>query len=230
MGEAKRRQQQAPTIAYHHTSTLRTNLIWMSGVIELEGRSKGAFHPQLGEITTNANLRRAMRDFPPLAWFTTQIHIPGCLTGAHIAFVDNETGERNAVLEGPEAANALALQRVALGFPIQGAGLVPWPEHPGYQTAEGRELNDSAREFGDNPDHWYVSETPVDVLMATEFWSSRTIQNPRLTPFPEYLPDMRRMVTLCRTTPGVFIPPSWLKPEEASRLASALGLPAALPR
>ena len=27
-----------PTV-YHHTSTVRTNLIWMSGVIEVEGKS-----------------------------------------------------------------------------------------------------------------------------------------------------------------------------------------------
>jgi hypothetical protein len=55
-----------PTV-YHHTSTLRTNLIWMSGVIEVEGKSKGVLHPQIGEIRTDAKVRRALKDFLPVA-------------------------------------------------------------------------------------------------------------------------------------------------------------------
>ena len=46
MGAAKRKRQNRVPTVYHHTSTLRTNLIWMSGVIEVEGKSKGVFHPQ----------------------------------------------------------------------------------------------------------------------------------------------------------------------------------------
>lgn len=49
MGEAKRRKMKEAElgpVVYHHTSTLRTNLLWMSGVIELEGQSRRpAFHP-----------------------------------------------------------------------------------------------------------------------------------------------------------------------------------------
>ena len=87
-----RRQNQAATV-YHHTSTLRTNLIWMSGVIEVEGKSKGVFHPQLGEIRTDAKVRRALKDFPPVAWFTTRIAVPRVLTSSEIVFVERVTGE-----------------------------------------------------------------------------------------------------------------------------------------
>ena len=44
MGEAKRKSLAERTIIYHHTSTLGTNLIWMSGVIELEGKSPPVIH------------------------------------------------------------------------------------------------------------------------------------------------------------------------------------------
>jgi hypothetical protein len=50
MGEAKRRRQQNSTpdrVVYHHTSTLRTNLLWMSGVIEVEGRGRDGFTRRL---------------------------------------------------------------------------------------------------------------------------------------------------------------------------------------
>src|SRR5712664_3230068 len=81
MGEAKRRRlaSDGSLTVYHHTSTLRTNLIWMSGAIELEGRSPPVYHPRLGEIRTDALARRSMKDFAPLAWFTTQTSIPQCL-------------------------------------------------------------------------------------------------------------------------------------------------------
>jgi hypothetical protein len=60
---------------------------------------------------------------------------------------------------------------VALGFPLVGRGFVKWPEHPGCATAKGRELNATARAVGDDPDDWYVSEQPVDVLTLSEFWA-----------------------------------------------------------
>ena len=78
-GEAKRKRENAVPTVYHHTSTLRTNLIWMSGVVQVEGRSEGAFHPDLGEIKTDELMRRACKEFPPVAWFTTRIKIPECL-------------------------------------------------------------------------------------------------------------------------------------------------------
>jgi hypothetical protein len=39
MGEAKRKRLADRTVVYLHTSTLQTHFIWMSGVIELEGKS-----------------------------------------------------------------------------------------------------------------------------------------------------------------------------------------------
>ena len=60
MGEAKKRRLAGTgkVIVYHHTSTLRTNLIWMSGVIDLEGLSPPVLHPHTGEIGNDALARR----------------------------------------------------------------------------------------------------------------------------------------------------------------------------
>ncbi len=226
MGAAKRkRQNQVPTV-YHHTSTLRTNLIWMSGVIEVEGKSKEVFHPQLGEIRTDAKVRRALKDFPPVAWFTTRIDVPKVLMSTEIVFVDRETGELelDRLKTNAEIANALSLNRIALGFPIADIPVVPWPEHLGYRTSEGQELNETARVVGDNPDDWYISDTPVDVLKASEVWISRSMMKPKLERFDWYLRDVRRMVTLCRERKA-YIPPSWLTPEQGEGLARRAGLP-----
>jgi len=70
-----------------------------------------------------------------------------------------------------DTANALALNRVAIGFPAATIGAVRWPDYGAYSTAEGRELNETAREVGDDPDDWWVSEQPVDLLLETEFWA-----------------------------------------------------------
>jgi hypothetical protein len=70
----------------------------------------------------------------------------------------------------------------------------------------GRELNETAREAGDDPNDWYVSETPIDVMKVSEFWSSRTVLNPRLQRSDSYIADIRRMVTMCRERDGVFSP------------------------
>jgi hypothetical protein len=81
MGQAKRRQQQNAAlgpVVYHHTSTLRTNLLWMSGVIEVEGSGRQPLHPQLGTIKTDVLRRRALNDFRAVAWFTSEIAVPNC--------------------------------------------------------------------------------------------------------------------------------------------------------
>lgn len=88
MGQAKRRREAGVQVVYHHTSSLRTNLLWMSRYIALEGNSKGVIHPELGEIHTDAALRRPMRDFPPLVWFTTRIQAIACPTQAGWALRD----------------------------------------------------------------------------------------------------------------------------------------------
>ncbi|RJT32782.1 hypothetical protein D3227_25625 [Mesorhizobium waimense] len=226
MGEAKRRRERAVPTVYHHTSLLRTNLIWMSGVIEVEGKSKGAIHPKLGEIKTDSITRRAMNDFPALAWFTTKLDIPRTLTaGASMFTVDKTTGERKEIKTTSDHVNAMALNRIALGFPVADIPVVRWTNHQGFATNEGRELNESARSVGDDPDDWYVSDAAVDVLRVSEFWYAKSILNPKLERSDAYISDIRRMVTMCKQTPGCFIPPSWLKPEEAQQLARQLGFP-----
>ncbi|TDH62352.1 hypothetical protein E2C06_12145 [Dankookia rubra] len=213
-------------VVYHHTSSLRTNLLWMSGYIDLEGNSKGVIHPELGEIHTDAALRRPMRDFPPLVWFTTRIAVPACLHQSTIMLLDKVTGETRAI-DGPEgSSNAIALNRLALGFPIASIPVTPWPEHAGYSTPEGQGLNESARAVGDNPDDWWVSNSPVDLLQMSEIWVSPRIANPKLQRSDHYLIDVRRMVTACRANPSAYIPPSWMPTSRAVRLAERIGVPA----
>jgi hypothetical protein len=225
MGEAKRKRQNQAQTVYHHTSTLRTNLIWMSGVIQVEGKSEGAFHPQLGKVRTDATMRRPLKDFPPVAWFTTHIEVPKVLMVHEMVFVDKVTGEPIRRMEiGLEISNAYALQRLALGFPVASIPAVPWPEYYGYLTPEGQELNETAREKGNNPDDWYLSESPVDVLQVSEFWCSRSILKPKLRRDDGYIRDIRRMVTLCRERKA-YILPTWLNEEQAQALARRLGLP-----
>jgi hypothetical protein len=137
---------------------------------------------------------------------------------------DKSTGITREVARDPRLANAIALNRIALGFPVAAIPVVPWRDHLGYATDEGRELNETAREAGDNPEDWYVSEVPVDILAATEIWTSSSIMRPKLKRLDAYLPHVRQMVEMCRSTPGTFIPPTWLKVEQQRELARQMGV------
>jgi hypothetical protein len=174
-------------------------------------------------------LRPGFKDFPPLAWFTRRIKVPNCLVRYTLVVVDPQTGERIEHDVGGEVSHGFALNRVALGFPLVGQGFVKWSDHPGCETAEGRELNDSASALGDDPGDWYVSEQPVDVLMLGEFWTSRSMLEPKLERFDCYLAEIHKMVTLCRTRKGVVIPPSWLTRSQGEQLARLWGIEVAAP-
>lgn len=165
-----------------------------------------------------------MRDFPPLAWFTTRTDVPECLLRSSLVVQDKSTGAAREVARDPRIANAIALNRIALGFPVAAIPVVRWRDHPGYATEEGSELNETARDAGDNPEDWYVSATPVDVIAATEIWSSPSIMRPKLTRMDAYLPHVRRMVEMCRSTPRTLIAPSWLRVEQQRELARQLGV------
>jgi hypothetical protein len=200
----------------------------MSGVIQVEGKSAGVLHPQLGEIKTDVLARRGLKDFPAVAWFTRRIDIPRCLLRASFFMSKESTGERIPIPtydhdEG--VANMIALNRVALGFHAADIAVLPWSEHRGYNTSEGRELNESAREAGDDPDDWYVANEPVDVLKISEFWFSKTKAQPKLQRLDKQIADIRRMVSLCRTRRDVYIPPSWLTPEQGAALAKSMNVP-----
>ncbi|HEX8625866.1 MAG TPA: hypothetical protein VF782_12445 [Allosphingosinicella sp.] len=226
MGEAKRRRAEQAQLIYHHTSSLRTNQLWMAGVILPEGKMPAVLHPKLGEIQTDAFLRRAMVDFPPVVWLTRRIEVPNCMLQTGLRFADKETGvERGRSEAGADLSNAIALNRLALGFRIADVSVVPWPEYPGYSTAEGQELNESAREVGDDPDQWFVSEEPIDLLAMAEIRVSRSIARPKLERSDRYLGEVKALIQRCRDTPGAFVPPSWLKPGEARLLATRLGVP-----
>jgi hypothetical protein len=139
--------------------------------------------------------------------------------------VDTKTGERRTINLDAAATNVLALNRIAIGFPIASVPVIPWPNHAGYGTGEGLELNETAIEAGDDPTHWYVAEEPVDVLHASEIWSSSSMLKPKLSRLDWYLKDVHRMVRACREHEGTYIPPTWLKAEEAQLLAKQLNLP-----
>ncbi|OSI60343.1 hypothetical protein BSZ21_38960 [Bradyrhizobium canariense] len=231
MGEAKRRRLQSSTsggIVYHHTSTLRTNLLWMSGVVEVEGQGHEPIHPHIGVIKADVLRRRAMQDFPPLAWFTADVAVPKCLRNMKLCFTDKTTGEvryEDQVIGN--LSDAIALNRVALGFRLSDCPvIVKWSEHPGYGTAEGRELNESALDCGDDPNKWYVSEQAIDLLKVVEFWSSRKIVNPKMQREDWYVKDLHNMVHHCRERKDLYIPPTWLKSHEAKAMAAAMGVPA----
>lgn len=225
MGEAKWRREHAVPTVYHHTSSLRTNLIWMSGVIQVEGQSKDAVHPQLGEIQTNASLRRGFSDFPPVAWFTRRLEVPKCLQSVSLCLMSKDTGEITEIEADEKTANGIALQRIALGFPVSAIPVVPWPEHKGYETAEGMELNSTAREVGDDPDDWYVSERPVDLLAATEVYRSSSIAEPKLRRDLSYLREVHDTVRFCRENPDFLLPPTWMPAKLNTNLSSILGVP-----
>jgi hypothetical protein len=144
-----------------------------------------------------------------------------------INFRDTKTGNHLGSLgeTSTEITNAIALHRFAFGFRIADLGVTPWPDHPGYHTEEGQGLNESAREVGDDPDDWYVSEKPIDLLLMAEIWLSKSKYKPKLERNAGYLADVRHMVTLYRTTPGVYIPPSWLTEEQGQALARSCGVP-----
>lgn len=210
MGEAKQRRSQPTELVWHHTSILRTNRMWMSGVVELEGRSPGVEHPAFGDVHTSAKLRRDLVDFPALAWFTTQIDVPACLQHFDVYGRDRQTGEAKALELGPDSVAAFTMNRVAIGFPIASTPVQPWSKHFGYKTREGRELNASAKDVGDNPDDWWVADQPVDLMLSTAFRSAKSLFSPKLERQDGYVADIHRMVSLCRAIPGTFIPPSWV--------------------
>jgi hypothetical protein len=120
--------------------------------------------------------------------------------------------------------------RVALGFPTVDIPVTRWGDYRGHDTPEGRSLNESAIEAGDDPDDWYVSEQEIDVMKVAEFWSSRSVSKPRLERVGgDYVSRIRRMVTGCREArakgQGVYIPPAWMdltSPEKQRALSQAL--------
>jgi len=225
MGEAKRRRE-APRLIYHHTSTLRTNQLWMSGQVLPEGKMPPAFHPQLGKIETDAFFRRAMKDFPPLVWLTEDVAVPQCLVLTRLSFTKMGTGEEMAGLDVNEAlSNAITLNRVSLGFRPNNIGAIRWPDHHGYGTDEGQELNDTARDVGDDPDRWWVCEVPLDLMQMVEIRVSRSMSQPKLERQDAYLAKIRELIQRCRDNPGAYVPPTWLTPDQARALGARLGVP-----
>jgi len=224
MGEAKKRGQ-APRLIYHHTSTLRTNQLWMSGRVLPEGKMPRVLHPQLGEIQTDAFFRRSMKDFPPVVWLTEAVGVPKCLVSTGLRFASIDTGEEVGSVDlNEDLSNAVALNRVSLGFIPDEIGAVRWRDHFGYNTGEGQELNESAHEAGDDPDQWWVSEVPVDLMRMVELRVSRSVSRPKLERRDDYLAKIKELIQRCRDNPGAFVPPTWLTPDQARALAARLGV------
>lgn len=227
MGEAKRRSVGQNDIVWHHTSSLRTNFIWMAGELVPEGKMPDVLHPKLGLIRTDAAQRRPMKDFGPLVWLTSKIEVPRTLLHAAFLMIDKDTGAEIDRVSDTQLSNAIALQRLALGFRMSEISAISWPSHPGFNTSEGKELNESATEAGDDPNDWFVCETPVDILKCVEVRVSKSIMRPKLGRLPAYLDKIHRMVRLCKENEGVYIPPSWLSVEQAKALSGRLRVPVA---
>ncbi len=168
-----------------------------------------------------------MEDFPPVAWFTTQASRPNCLQKSTLFFV-NDSGEVLAELDSSdELAKAIELNHIALGFRIEDIPVVHWPSHPGFKTDEGKALNESAIELGDDPSDWYVSESAVDLMKVSDVLVQKNKAKKKMERWPEYINDIKRIVQLCRSKKGVFIPPTWLSQDQAKYLANRLNLPIA---
>ena len=91
-----------------------------------------------------------------------------------------ETGEvTGEVPITREIANGIALHRIALGFPAAMIPVTPWPQHYGYRTSEGAALNETARDYGDDPDHWFVAEQRVSLDHLCEMRLARSKQEPQ---------------------------------------------------
>ena len=224
--QAKERRAAASQMVYHHTSTLHTNLIWMSGAIEVEGHSEPVLHPHLGTLQGDIRFRRACDDFPTVAWFTTDLNVPKCLIQTSLFFKKPDSADAIEMSIDAPVANAISLRRMALGFRLTDIPVVPWRNYYGYNTPEGRQLNDTARASGDNPDVWYVSELRVSLDQMIEIRVARSIQNLKMERRDDYLEKLRPMLELIKRE-KVYVPPTWLSREDASLLADRLGLPLA---
>lgn len=226
MGQTKLRQATAPQVVYHHTSTLHTNLIWMSGAVEVEGYSEPVLHPHLGTLQSDLRFRRACRDFPAVAWFTADLNVPKCLIQTSLFFSRPGASDAIEIEIAAPVANAISLRQMALGFKLADIPVTPWPEHRGYATSEGRTLNDTARAAGDNPDLWFVSEHRVSLDHMIEIRVARSTQNLKMERRDDYLEKLRPMLEFLKREKA-YVPPAWLSIEDARLLADRLGLPLA---
>jgi len=234
MGEAKRRRALGQTEVYHHTSALYSSLILMSSVIQVEGspQKHPVLHPYLDVevMGSDVRLRRALKDFLPLVWLTTEISIPKCLINLKLCLRDKKTGEIVGKQDCDRAMEeAFSLGRLAFGFNIKDIPVIPWPDHYGFRTCEGRQLNETAREYGDSPTRWFVSEKPIDMTLVSSIWTPRKNQKYRLERNDQCLRDTKAVVALCKEREGVFIAPAWLSEKDARALANKLGVPAVDP-
>ncbi len=149
------------SLVYHHTNILFSHLIWNSGVIDIESEhDQMVAHPILESFGLGGVTHRRMaKDFPRLAWFTSNKSIPRCLENVSLLNTDISV----------EHGTAIKLNRIAIEFALATAPeIVPWKAYYGYDTPEGQKLNRDAIAEGDDPDEWYISETPVSAFKMTK--------------------------------------------------------------
>jgi hypothetical protein len=222
MGEAKRRKASGRMLVYHHTSTLCTNLIWMSGAIEIEGQQEPPLHPQLGIIQTGLSFRRACNDFPPVVWFTTEISVPKCLVQSSLFLKNEDTRETLEIPISKALSNGIALHRIALGFPATEIPIKPWPRYYGYATPEGQ-AHQTARASGDEPDRWYLSEERVSLQHMTEIRIAKSMQDLKMQRNDEYLYEIKKLLAALKDE-RAYVPPTWLSPKDIEVVAARLNL------
>ena len=203
--------------------------MWMSGFILPEGENPPTVHPHIGNLHSDAGFRRPMNDFPPLVWFTRSVEVPGCLTSGAILMKSPDGEVYRHELSRSEAA-ALSLRRLALGFDPSEIEAIPWNEYYGYTTPEGQELNKTAGEAGDDPDLWFVAESKADIGLCRSVRIAKSDTDLKMIKNDQYLTEVKRMVHLCRNTPGAYIPPTWMSRGEAEKLAKSEGVNLTMPR
>lgn len=222
MSEARRHREEEDPIIRHYTSHLWTSHIWTDGRIRVEGERPDPMHPEL-DLTSFHDPRHArpMRDFGPVVWLTTQPGVPptcrvitmpvqqGALPGRHVL--------------GPPYSDAVSLTRISLGFRASEIGAIKWSAHPGYETDEGRELNDAAVAIGDDPTQWWVCDQDIDVERIVECRQADSIEDPHMKPFNEYIVGIKRLVGMAKI-PNSWIAPTWMPIEVAKEAARQAGI------
>ena len=124
-------------------------------------------------------------------------------------------------------AKAIELNHIALGFRIEDIPVVHWPSHPGFKTDEGKALNESAIELGDDPSDWYVSESAVDLMKVSDVLVQKNKAKKKMERWPEYINRHQENGAALPFEEEVFIPPTWLSQDQAKYLANRLNLPIA---
>jgi hypothetical protein len=138
-------------IAWHYTTGRSLHCIQKDGVIKLEG--------QAGNYGYDEIFALSRRIIPQFAWFTTADEFPvSAIPAIQVAGVK--------YLRNLKMTSMVSNGLYRIG--VDRTGLIQWKTHPwrlkNRKTSFLRRFEKAA--FPDNPDDWWVSETPVLIAEA----------------------------------------------------------------